>query len=70
MVGRIDGTILSYHIVGKNHSPVGARRLSSSNQLSTMINCVGAEQVVRTTMVYTHVLNEGLKGVRSPVDTL
>ncbi len=69
MVGRMDGTILSYHIVGKNHS-VGTRRLSSSNQLSTMINCVGVEQVVRTTMVYTHVLNEGLKGVRSPVDTL
>jgi integrase len=25
---------------------------------------------VRTTMVYTHVLNRGGKGVRSPVDTL
>jgi site-specific recombinase XerD len=25
---------------------------------------------VRTTMIYTHVLNQGGKGVRSPLDTI
>jgi site-specific recombinase XerD len=27
-------------------------------------------QDVRTTLIYTHVLNRGGRGVRSPVDTL
>ncbi len=40
MVGRIDGAVLP-NIASSIIQLAGTRRLSSSNQLRTMINCLG-----------------------------
>jgi len=34
------------------------------------VNIVGSRAGVKTTMVYTHILKRGGKGVRSPADAL
>jgi len=41
----------------------------ASHDIRTVQELLG-HQDVKTTMIYTHVLNRGAKGVRSPVDVL
>ena len=43
--------------------------LESGYDIRTVQELLGHKDV-RTTMVYTHVLNRGGKGVRSPMDTI
>ena len=43
--------------------------LSDGYDIQTVQELLGHKDV-KTTMIYTHVLNRGGKGVRSPVDTL
>jgi len=43
--------------------------LEAGYDIRTVLELPG-HQDVRTTMIYTHVLNRGGKGVRSPADTL
>jgi site-specific recombinase XerD len=43
--------------------------LEAGYDIRTVQELLG-RQDVRTTMIYTHVLNRGGKGVRSPADTL
>jgi site-specific recombinase XerD len=43
--------------------------LESGHDIRTVQELLGHEDV-RTTMVYTHVLNRGPMGVRSPADSL
>jgi len=43
--------------------------LEAGYDIRTVQELLG-DQDVRTTMIYTHVLNRGGKGVRSPADSL
>jgi site-specific recombinase XerD len=44
-------------------------RLSSDADIGTVQELLGHSDV-KTTMIYTHVLNRGALGLRSPVDSL
>ena len=65
-------SLLSTNIFGDQdgRQPLGATRLLADGyDIRTVQERLGHRDV-RTTMIYTHVLNRGGRGVRSPADAL
>ncbi len=48
----------------------GRRKSLCFQQLDEVLHYVGSSASVKTTMIYTHVLNRGGQGVASPADDL
>jgi hypothetical protein len=60
---------LTKRVTCHNHSPLIARTSSRPARQSHVSGCSGTPDG-RPTMIYTHVLNRGGRGVRSPLDRL